>query len=58
MRRATPWKTPRYEVSRRNLLWGRGWTELSVGGIRGNLLTVIDFFSRLLIAYEVVPTKK
>ena len=27
-----------------------------VGGVRWYLLTVIDFFSRLLIAYEVVPT--
>ena len=27
-----------------------------MGGIRWYLLTVIDFFSRLLIAYDVVPT--
>lgn len=55
-RRAAPWKSPRYEVWQRNLLWGSDWTKLSVGGIRWYLLTVIDFFSRLLIAYEVVPT--
>jgi len=55
-RRAAPWKTPRYEAWQRNLLWGSDWTKLSVGGIRWYLLTVIDFFSRLLIAYEVVPT--
>ena len=55
-RRAAPWKSPRYEVWQRNLMWGSDWTKLLVGGIRWYLLTVIDFFSRLLIAYEVVPT--
>lgn len=55
-RRAAPWKSPRYEVWQRNLLWGSDWTKLLVGGIRWYLLTVIDFFSRLLIGYEVVPT--
>ena len=55
-RRAAPWKTARYEVWQRNLRWGSDWTKLSVGGIRWYLLTVIDFFSRLLIAYDVVPT--
>lgn len=55
-RRAPPWETPRYEVWQRDLIWGSDWTKLMVGGVRGYLLTVIDFFSRLLIAYEVVPT--
>lgn len=55
-RRAAPWKSPRYEAWQRNLLWGSDWTKLRVGGVRWYLLTVIDFFSRLLIAYEVVPT--
>ncbi len=55
-RRAAPWKTPRYEVWQRNLMWGSDWTKLSVAGVRWYLLTVIDFFSRLLIAYDVVPT--
>lgn len=55
-RRAAPWNSPRYEVWQRNLLWGSDWTKLLVGGIRWYLLTVIDFFSRFLIAYEVVPT--
>jgi putative transposase len=55
-RRAAPWKSPRYEVWQRNLLWGSDWTKLLVGGVRWYLLTVIDFFSRFLIAYEVVPT--
>src|SRR5437660_7334569 len=43
-------------VWQRNLMWGSDWSKLSVGGIRWYLLTVIDFFSRLLIAYDVVPT--
>jgi len=55
-RRAAPWKDPRYEVWQRNLMWGSDWTKLSVGGVRWYLLTVIDFFSRWIIAWEVVPT--
>jgi len=55
-RRAAPWKSPRYEAWRRNLLWGSDWTKLLVGGMRWYLLTVIDFFSRLIVAFEVVPT--
>jgi putative transposase len=55
-RRAAPWKSPRYEVWQRNLMWGSDWTKLSVGGVRWYLLTVIDFFSRLIVAFEVVPT--
>jgi len=55
-RRSAPWKQPRYEVWQRNLMWGSDWTKLSVGGVRWYLLTVIDFFSRWIIAWEVVPT--
>lgn len=55
-RRAAPWNSPHYEVWQRNLMWGSDWTKLSVGGIRWYLLTVIDFFSRWIIAWEVVPT--
>jgi putative transposase len=55
-RRAAPWKEPRYEVWQRNLMWGSDWTKLRVGGVRWYLLTVIDFFSRWIIAWEVVPT--
>ena len=55
-RRAAPWKEPRYEVWQRNLMWGSDWTKLSVGGVRWYLVTVIDFFSRWIVAWEVVPT--
>jgi putative transposase len=55
-RRVAPWKTARYQAWQRNLMWGSDWTKLLVGGVRWYLLTVIDFFSRLVVAYEVVPT--
>lgn len=55
-RRAVPWKDPRYEVWQRNLMWGCDWTRLLVGGLRWYLLTVIDFFSRLIVAFDIVPT--
>ena len=55
-RRAAPWKEPRYEVWQRNQMWGSDWTKLSVGGVHWYLLTVIDFFSRWIIAWEIVPT--
>ena len=55
-RRAAPWKSPHYEVWQRNLMWGSDWTKLSVGGVRWYLVTVIDFFSRWIVAWEVVPT--
>jgi transposase len=38
-RRAAPWKTARYEVWQRNLMWGSDWTKLRVGGLRWYLLT-------------------
>ncbi len=37
-------------------MWGGDWTKLSIGHGRWYLLTVIDWFSRLLIAFDVVPT--
>lgn len=55
-RREAPWKHPRYEVWRKNLRWGCDWTRLSIGHLRWYLLTVIDFFSRYLIAFDIVPT--
>lgn len=55
-RRAAPWKSPRYEVWQRNQMWGSDWTKLRVADLRWYLLTVIDFFSRWIVAWEVVPT--
>ena len=55
-RREAPWKQPRYEIRHRNLLWGGDWTKLSIGYGRWYLLTLIDCFSRYLLAFDVVPT--
>jgi putative transposase len=37
-------------------LWGGDWTKLRIGHVRWYLVTVIDWFSRYLIAFEVAPT--
>lgn len=42
-RRAAPWKSPRYEVWQRNLMWGSDWTKLSVGAVRWYLLCPVFF---------------
>jgi putative transposase len=55
-RRPAPWDSPRYEVWQKNLMWGCDWTKLRIGDLRWYLLTVIDFFSRLIIAFDIVPT--
>jgi putative transposase len=55
-RRAAPWKEPFYEVIGANIMWGADWTKLRIGGRRWYLLTLIDFFSRYLVHFEVVPT--
>jgi transposase InsO family protein len=55
-RRPSPLKTPQYEVFRRNVLWGGDWTRLLIGGVRWYLLTLIDFFSRFIIAYRIAPS--
>lgn len=55
-RRPAPWAFPRYEVWRKNLMWGCDWTKLRIGSLRWYLVTVMDFFSRLIIAFELVPT--
>jgi len=55
-RRPAPWKEPRYEVVRRNGMWGGDWTQLRIAGLRWYLLTLIDFFSRLVVASRIVPS--
>jgi len=55
-RRPAPWPNPHYEVRQRNQMLGSDWSKLRVGGVRWYLVTVIDFFSRWIIAWEVVPT--
>jgi len=55
-RRAAPWKEPLYEVVGANHMWGADWTKLRIGGLRWYLLTLIDFYSRYLVHYEIVQT--
>jgi putative transposase len=55
-RRPSPLKEPRYEVWQRNLMWGSDWTKLLIGGLRWYLISLIDFYSRLLIAFDVVSS--
>lgn len=54
--REAPWKVPRYEPYRPNQIWGEDWTILTIGDRRHYLLTIIDYFSRYIIAWGVVPT--
>jgi putative transposase len=55
-RRPSPLKEPRYNVWRKNLMWGCDWTKLLVNHVRWYLLILIDFFSRYIIAYDVYPS--
>ncbi len=54
--REAPWKVPRYEPFRPNQIWGEDWTILTIGSVRYYLLTLIDYFSRYIVAWGVVPT--
>lgn len=55
-RREAAWKEARYEAIGANVMWGADWTQLRIGGIRWYLLTLIDFFSRLIVHFEIIPT--
>lgn len=54
--RESPWKKPRYEPFRANQIWGEDWTQLVIDGLRYYLLTIIDYFSRFIIAWGIVKT--
>jgi putative transposase len=54
-RRPSPWDEPFYEIIGVNRMWGADWTRLKINHTRWYLLTLIDFFSRLIIAYDIVP---
>jgi putative transposase len=54
-RRESPWKEPRYEIRARNLVWGTDWTKLKINHETWQLLTLIDFFSRKIIAWDIQP---
>lgn len=54
--REAPWKLPRYEPFRPNQIWGEDWTILTIASVRHYLLTIIDYFSRYIVAWGIVPT--
>lgn len=54
--REAPWKIPRYEPFRPNQIWAEDWTGLIVEGTRHYVLTIIDLFSRYVIAWGIVRT--
>ena len=54
--REAPWKISRYEPFRSNQIWGEDWTILSIDSMRHYLLTIIDYFSRYIVAWGVVKT--
>lgn len=55
-RRQAPWKEPLYEIMGANMMWGADWTKLRIGGVRWYLLNLIDFYSRYIVHFEIVPT--
>lgn len=55
-RRPSPFKKPQYEVIKRNLMWGADWTKLKINYERWYLLTAIDFFSRLIVGWDISQT--
>jgi putative transposase len=54
--REAPWKVPHYEPFRSNQIWGEDWTLLNIAGRRYYLLTIIDYFSRYVLAWGIVPS--
>lgn len=54
--RTAPWKVARYEPFCPNQIWGEDWTILSIARLRHYLLTIIDYFSRYIVAWAVVKT--
>ena len=55
-RREAPKEEPQYEPVGPNVLWGEDWTKLLIDGRRWYLLVLLDLFSRLIVAWDVVPT--
>lgn len=54
-RRESPWNEPHYEIIGANMMWGADWTKIRINHTRWYLLTLIDFYSRLIVAYAIVP---
>jgi len=45
-----------YEPFAPNQVWGEDWSILSINGLRHYLLTIIDYFSRYIVALAIVKT--
>ncbi|MBI5572892.1 MAG: DDE-type integrase/transposase/recombinase, partial [Desulfomonile tiedjei] len=54
--REAPWKKPRYEPFRPNQIWAEDWTGLVIGGLRRYVITILDVFSRYVVAWGIVKT--
>jgi putative transposase len=54
--RQAPWKVAHYEPFRPNMIWGEDWTILNIAGHRYYLLTIIDYFSRYIVAWGIVKS--
>ena len=54
--REAPWKVAHYEPFRPNQIWGEDWTILTINGQRHYLLTIIDYFSRYIVAWGIVKS--
>jgi putative transposase len=54
--REAPWKVAHYEPFQPNQIWGEDWSILSIAGSRHYLLTIIDYFSRYIVAWGIVKS--
>lgn len=54
--REAPWKTARYEPFRPNQIWAEDWTGLVIAGLRHYVITILDLFSRYVVAWGIVKT--
>lgn len=55
-RRPSPWDVPRYEAAWRFKLWGTDWSRMKINWLRWYLLVLIDYYSRKVVAYDIVPS--
>ena len=54
--REAPWRKAHYEPYQPNQIWGEDWTILTIAGLRYYLLTIIDYFSRYIVAWGIVKS--
>jgi hypothetical protein len=51
--REAPWKRLRYEPFRPNQISAEDWTGLVIRGVRQYLITIVDLFSRYVVAWGI-----